>query len=121
MTGATGKRLEFREGMPRAEVVKTLGQPESKTTDVKGEHRYEFRHRDLKIAYSESYRYRGKINSIDEGGGQAIMNALTLGTGEIILIPLTTIDIAKRSLETHEIHVFYSDKDTVVGFLISPR
>ena|ERR1017187_7514716 len=120
MTNATGKKIYFQTGMPRTDVVKTLGAPKERKTEINAALRNHLSYLHKAIAYVEIYEFKGKINTVDEGGGQAIMNALTLGTAEVIMIPMTAADIVVRSLETNLIYVFYDDSDLVVDFMINP-
>lgn len=121
MTGATGEKVYFSKGTPRAEVVNSLGEPVEKRDKVSNALFHRLHTSPELISYLEIYEFKGKLNSVDEGGGQATVNALTLGTGEVIMIPLTTLDIIRRSFGSHRIFVFYDSSDKVVQILIDPK
>lgn len=121
MTHYTGRKINLPEGTPRTEVIETLGEPEEITKEISTIYRKEFRHSKKKIERLEIHRYRGKINTVDEGGAQATVGAITLGISEVFMIPATAADIAERSFEKHKIYVFYDESDEVVGLLIDPK
>lgn len=116
MTGATGVRI--KPGMNREEVHQKLGPPtsvgEPKSFDVRG-----YRNEKKNVRLVDVHLYRGKINSVDEGGGQATVNALTLGTAEVIMIPMTAADIAVRSGQNHRIDVAYGDDLRVLDYKVT--
>lgn len=102
MAVSTGVTL--RSGMERAEVHRKLGTPNATITDVKVKNAYG---RELKAKFVDTHLYRGKLNSFDEGSGQAISNAVTLGAAEAIAIPMTAAEIAVRSVQHHQIEIAY--------------
>ena len=115
------KKIQFAEGTPKLEVRSALGEPIETSYDIDPKYREDFSWRNRKITHHEKYAYKGKINTVDEGGGQATVNALTLGTGEVIMIPLTALSIVTRSFGMHIIYVFYDKNNEVVGFKIDPK
>lgn len=115
MDRATGTRIDFSPGMPRSEVVAKLGVPKERRTDISAEARQDFAHVRREISFVEHFEFRGKINYGDDGSGQAMIGALTLGLGEVVMIPLTARDIAQRSKETNLILVFFDAQERVVG------
>ena len=121
MTASTGKELSIYRGTSRIEVIKQLGEPKERRTDINGETTARFISYRTPVSYIEIFRYRGKLNAPDEGGGQAIINALTLGTAEVAMIPLTTADIAIRSVENNLIYVFFDSNSNVVDVETNPR
>lgn len=102
MTASTGVTL--RTGMDRAEVHRKLGAPNATITDVTVENGYG---RKVKAKVVDTHLYRGKLNSLNEGAGQATSNAVTLGAAEAISIPLTAVDIAVRSVQKHRVEIAY--------------
>lgn len=116
MTGSTG--VSIKRGMNRDEVHQKLGPPSSagepKNFDIRG-----FSNEKKTVRLVDVHLYRGKINSVDEGGGQAIANALTLGTAEVIMIPMTAAEIAVRSAQNHRIDVAYGDDLRVLDYTVN--
>lgn len=113
MAASTGVTL--KTGMERAEVHHKLGAPNSTCKDVtlkngNGEK--------VKAKFVDTHLYRGKLNSFDEGAGQAITNAVTLGTAEAIMIPMTAADIAVRSAQKHRVEVSYGADSRVLKYSI---
>lgn len=115
MAGSTG--VSIKRGMSRDEVHQKLGPPSSaggpKNFDIRG-----FSNEKKTVRLVDVHLYRGKINSVDEGGGQAIANALTLGTAEVIMIPMTAAEIAVRSGQNHRIDVAYGDDLRVLDYTV---
>ena len=120
MTASTGKKLELHEGMARGDVIKLLGEPKERRSDYSNVVRHQFMYLRRPVTFAEVFEYKGKINAADEGGGQATIGALTLGVGEIFMIPMTAVDIAKRSLETNLIYVLFDGSEKVIGFIVNP-
>lgn len=120
ITGVTGKRITFDKGALRAEVISALGQPRETLKDVDDTLKNKVYHKNQPITYADVHSYQGKINAVDEGEGQAIVNALTSGTGEVVMIPLTMLDIVKRSVQLHDIYALYNQNDRLEGVLIDP-
>lgn len=116
----TGKRITFDKGALRAEVISALGQPRETLKDVDDTLKNKVYHKNQPITYADVHSYQGKINAVDEGEGQAIVNALTSGTGEVVMIPLTMLDIVKRSVQLHDIYALYNQNDRLEGVLIDP-
>lgn len=115
MTGATG--VNIKPGMNRDEVHQKLGPPSSagepKNFDIRG-----YRNEKKNVLLVDVHLYRGKINTVDEGGGQATLNAVTLGTAEVIMIPMTAASIAVRSGQKHRIDVAYGDDLRVLDYTV---
>ncbi len=116
MTGATG--VKIKRGMTRDVVHQKLGPPnatlDARKLDLRGTQGGK-----PKINIVDVHLYRGKINTVDEGGGQAIANALTLGTAELIMIPMTAVDIIIRSGQKHKISVDYGADYKVISHSVS--
>ena len=121
MTAATGKSAAIAKGTAREEDISSFGDPVVTRTKVSEELTDRLWFTSYPISYLDIHHYRGKLNSADEGSGQAIVNALTLGTAEAIMIPLTAVDIVARSFGNHEIFVFYNKNNTVEDVLINPH
>jgi hypothetical protein len=47
------------------------------------------------------WKIRGRPTRIDDGGAQFMFNALTLGTGEVIILPLTLIEEGSNVFRTY--------------------
>jgi hypothetical protein len=125
LTCHTGKTIYFEQGTKRSEIINILGEPSGRSRVVEERHALRLRYTaggisSNQISHIENYDYKGKINSIDEGSGQAMANAITLGTGEIIALPITVVSIVTRSFGHHKIFVFYDDKDQALAFIIEP-
>ncbi|MBB5036081.1 hypothetical protein [Prosthecobacter dejongeii] len=111
MTASTGVTL--KTGMERAEVHRQLGAPNATITDVTVLDTYG---RELKAKFMDTHVYQGKLNSFDEGSGQAISNAVTLGTAEAIMIPMTAAEIAMRSMQHHRIEIAYDANQRLLEY-----
>ncbi len=116
MTTGTGVRIN--DGMERSEVHKILGSPVS-TGDSKDFKSRSYTYKAEEIRLVDVHLYKGKVNTVDEGSGQAIMNALTLGTAEVIMIPMTAAEIAIRSSTSHKISVAYDDNLRVIDSIVT--
>lgn len=120
MTAGTGMYPNKLRGKSRTQVIGKLGQPQETKTTWKNE----FASQSLcgvMLKSIDRFAYTGKVNSIDEGSGQAIANALTLGTSEMIAIPLTTVEIIARSFGHHQIYVMYDKDEVVIDAFVDPR
>lgn len=120
MTASTGKKLEITSGDSRLDIISKLGAPTERRTDISPQARKYFSYSRKPIVFAEIFEYKGKINSSDEGAGEAMIGTLTLGVSEIFMIPATAVSIAKRSKETNRIYVFFDDSDQVVAYMINP-
>ena len=120
MTAGTGKRIYFGEGTPKPEVRSVLGEPFETSTEIDPRYRKAFSWSKRTITHLEKFAYNGKINSPAEGSSEATANAVSLGTAEVVMIPLTALSIVTRSLGRHIILVFYDENNEVVGFEIDP-
>ncbi len=104
--------------MSRSEVHARLGEPQETTDGLRNGARTFVK--PSEVAITDRHRYSGKVNYPEEGGGQATVNALTLGTAEVVLIPLTLADIASRSASTTLVDVFYNPRHEIIDFRIGP-
>ena len=121
MTASTGKDLAFPPGTSRVDVISALGAPMERRTDISAEARKRFSHRHEPVAFAEIFEYKGKINYSDEGSGEAMIGALTLGASEIIMIPATAVSIVKRSRATNHIYVFFDSSERVIDYIVNPQ
>ena len=62
------------------------------------------------VAY-DVFKVTGKIANAHDGSSEATLNAITLGAGEAIAIPLTLINVAVESASGTRFLVFYYDLD----------
>lgn len=63
---------------------------------------------DDKVAYAyDAFAVRGKIAKPGDGSGQATVNAISLGTSEVIMIPVTVIGAIGASSQEHTLVVYY--------------
>ncbi|MFA7259320.1 MAG: hypothetical protein WC013_07350 [Aeromonas bestiarum] len=53
----------------------------------------------------------GKIHKRGDGNGQATASALTLGLGELVLIPMTVAGVAADYTQRHTLTVYYDRDD----------
>lgn len=53
----------------------------------------------------------GKIHKRGDGNGQATASAVTMGLGELILVPMTVASVAADYTEQHTITVYYDRDD----------
>ena len=53
----------------------------------------------------------GKIHKRADGNGQATASAVTLGLGELILVPMTVAGVAADYTQRHTITVYYDRDD----------
>jgi hypothetical protein len=53
------------------------------------------------------FAVRGKISKPGDGSAQATVNAVSLGTSEAIMIPLTIVGTISQSTQRHTLVVFY--------------
>ena len=61
-----------------------------------------------KVAYSyDAFAVRGKIAKPGDGSAQATVNAISLGTSEVIMIPVTIIGSIGASSQEHTLVVYY--------------
>lgn len=102
MAASTGVTL--KKGMERAVVHRKLGTPASTSTDVMVKTGYG---ETIKAKFVDTHLYQGKLNSFNEGSVQAMSNALTLGTAEVIMIPMTVAGIKVQKMEQHEVEIAY--------------
>lgn len=120
MMASTGTTLELPVGMPRSEVVAGLGAPKERRSDIAPAARRHFENLGREVAFVEIFDYRGKINDSDEVAAMATVSGMTLGIGEIFMVPLATADIARRSVAKNTIHVFFDASEKRVGFMVNP-
>jgi hypothetical protein len=63
---------------------------------------------DVTNAYAyDAFAVRGKIAKPGDGSGQATVNAISLGTSEVIMVPLTIVGVIDQSMQRHTLVVFY--------------
>ncbi|MGR6756945.1 hypothetical protein ACU6QO_03925 [Aeromonas veronii] len=63
-----------------------------------------------KVQGCDRFTVLGKIHKRADGNGQATASAVTLGLGELILVPMTVAEVAADYTERHTITVYY-DRD----------
>lgn len=78
-------------------------------------------HRKKEISNLEVCVYRGKVNTREEGWAQATTRAVTLGVGDVALVPLTAVDIATRKLDKNRFFVFFDCDDKIIDFLLNAK
>ena len=112
---AAGTGVNIDSGTDREEIHQILGKPVG-TGDPAD---FNFRTADDKkkpVSIVDVHLFRGKVNSVAEGSELAMLNAYTLGTGEVYMIPFTIYDIVARSSENHRIEVAYDADFHVLGY-----
>lgn len=63
-----------------------------------------------KVQGCDRFTVLGKIHKRADGNGQATASAVTLGLGELILVPMTVAGVAADYTQRHTITVYY-DRD----------
>ncbi|MBQ4681013.1 hypothetical protein [Aeromonas dhakensis] len=63
-----------------------------------------------KVQGCDRFTVLGKIHKRGDGNGQATASAVTMGLGELILVPMTVASVAADYTEQHTITVYY-DRD----------
>ncbi|MGV2843032.1 hypothetical protein ACE1OG_03950 [Aeromonas hydrophila] len=64
-----------------------------------------------KVQGCDRFTVLGKIHKRGDGNGQATASAVTMGLGELILIPMTVAGVAADYIEQHTITVYYDRDD----------
>ena len=64
-----------------------------------------------KVQGCDRFTVLGKIHKRADGNGQATASAVTMGLGELILIPMTVAGVAADYTEHHTITVYYDRDD----------
>lgn len=64
-----------------------------------------------KVQGCDRFTVLGKIHKRADGNGQATASAVTMGLGELILIPMTVAGVAADYTEHHTITVYYDRND----------
>ncbi|MGL5201725.1 MAG: hypothetical protein ACRC9G_22595 [Aeromonas veronii] len=63
-----------------------------------------------KVQGCDRFTVLGKIHKRADGNGQATASAVTLGLGELVLVPMTVAGVAADYTQRHTITVYY-DRD----------
>ena len=64
-----------------------------------------------KVQGCDRFTVLGKIHKRGDGNGQATASAVTMGLGELILVPMTVASLAADYTEQHTITVYYDRDD----------
>lgn len=64
-----------------------------------------------KVQDCDRFTVLGKIHKRGDGNGQATASAVTMGLGELILVPMTVASVAADYTEQHTITVYYDRDD----------
>lgn len=64
-----------------------------------------------KVQGCDRFTVLGKIHKRGDGNGQAMASAVTMGLGELILVPMTVASVAADYTEQHTITVYYDRDD----------
>lgn len=113
MDQAAGKyRGVLKEGTPQSRIRSSIGQPVE--SYVRGGSRLASYELENPAHAYDAFYIRGKVHKPGDGAGQAMVNAVTLGTGEAITIPLTFLKLLHESGERHTLVVFY---DRTLGYI----
>lgn len=64
-----------------------------------------------KVQGCDRFTVLGKIHKRGDGNGQATASAVTMGLGELILVPMTVASVAADYTERHTITVYYGRDD----------
>ncbi len=94
------------EGSSQEQVRKRIGTPSETVVDGSpAEHSYEI---DNHYAY-DAFPIVGKVHKPGDGSAQAMLCAVTLGTGELISIPTTILKLSYESFQRHTLVVYYDE------------
>lgn len=96
-------RETLTQGQPREHIRAELGEPQRCQQAA-------FLTED-KVQGCDRFTVLGKIHKRADGNGQATASAVTLGLGELILIPMTVAGVAADYTEHHTITVYYDRDD----------
>ncbi|HHW4402825.1 TPA: hypothetical protein ACUNCG_003463 [Aeromonas hydrophila] len=64
-----------------------------------------------KVQGCDRFTVLGKIHKRGDGNGQATASAVTMGLGELILIPMTVASVAADYTQHHTLTVYYDRDD----------
>lgn len=64
-----------------------------------------------KVQGCDRFTVLGKIHKRADGNGQATASAVTMGLGELILVPMTVASVAADYTERHTLTVYYDQDD----------
>lgn len=96
-------RETLTQGQPREHIRAELGEPQRCQQAA-------FLTED-KVQGCDRFTVLGKIHKRADGNGQATASAVTMGLGELILIPMTVAGVAADYTEHHTITVYYDRDD----------
>ncbi|WP_429087730.1 hypothetical protein [Aeromonas veronii] len=96
-------RETLTQGQPREHIRAELGEPQRCQQAA-------FLTED-KVQGCDRFTVLGKIHKRADGNGQATASAVTLGLGELILVPMTVAGVAADYTEHHTITVYYDRDD----------
>ncbi|MCF5841183.1 hypothetical protein [Aeromonas veronii] len=96
-------RETLTQGQPREHIRAELGEPQRCQQAA-------FLTED-KVQGCDRFTVLGKIHKRADGNGQATASAVTMGLGELILIPMTVAGVAADYTERHTITVYYDRDD----------
>lgn len=96
-------RNTLAAGETRATIRAELGEPQlcQQTTFLTED----------KVQGCDRFTVLGKIHKRGDGNGQATASAVTMGLGELILVPMTVASVAADYTERHTITVYYDRDD----------
>ncbi|MFM5404244.1 hypothetical protein ACET89_17765 [Aeromonas veronii] len=96
-------RETLTQGQPREHIRAELGEPQRCKQAA-------FLTED-KVQGCDRFTVLGKIHKRADGNGQATASAVTMGMGELILIPMTVAGVAADYTQRHTITVYYDRDD----------
>ena len=104
----TGKYRDILyEDQTRTTIRARLGEPiEVYPSQV--QRRFDFKIPEAAVSY-DMYAVRGKVAKVADGSEEATLNAITLGTGEIISIPLVLLEVVGETAFGKYYLVFFYD------------
>ncbi len=96
----------FIERATITSIREELGNPTSSYTKGEPDQKPEF---SINSFHSyEVFDVTGKIHKPGDGAMQATVNAVTLGIGELLLLPYTVVKVTGEAFESHTLVVFYN-------------
>ncbi len=102
-------RSVFKEGATIESIRNGVGEPEY--TYIKGVTKEQPKYSIISFHSYDVFDVTGKIHKPGDGAAQATTSAVTLGIGELILIPLTVVTVASDYAKAHTLVVFYSESN----------
>ncbi|EKP0297053.1 TPA: hypothetical protein ACSCX2_004171 [Aeromonas veronii] len=96
-------RETLTQGQPREHIRAELGEPQRCQQAA-------FLTED-KVQGCDRFTVLGKIHKRADGNGQATASAVTMGLGELILVPMTVAGVAADYTQRHTITVYYDRDD----------